>query len=109
MTHQHHINKMESKYILLCMPKNKHNLFGQFYITYNVHKCIKNNKWPARPICSDASSLPHGLGKWVSHMLQPIAATQLSYFRDSFTLKNDISLFHLPLGALLFTSNAKAM
>jgi hypothetical protein len=108
-TNQTHINKMDSKYIRLHMLNNQQNPYGQFYITYKIHKGMKNNNWPTRPICSDVSSLQHGLGKWVDTMLQPIAAAQISYFKDSFTLKTNLSLLQLPPGALLFTADAKAM
>ena len=100
---------MDAKYIQQHLQHNQQNPFGQFYITYKIHKGLKNNKWPTRPVCSDVSSLPHGLGKWVDQMLQPIAKAQTSYIKDSFTLKNDITLIRLPPGALLFTSDAKSM
>jgi hypothetical protein len=108
-THKNHINNMDAKYIKQHLHHNKQNPFGQFYATYKIHKGMQNNKWPTRPVCSDVSSLPHGLGKWVDHMLQPIAAAQPSYLKDSFTLKHNIHLLHLPSRALLFTSDAKSM
>jgi hypothetical protein len=107
--HKHHIENMDAKYIKLHLHHNKQNPFGQFYVTYKIHKGMQNNKWPTRPVCSDVSSLPHGLGKWVDHMLQPIAAAQPSHLKDSFTLKHDIHLLRLPPRALLFTSDAKSM
>jgi hypothetical protein len=42
-------------------------------------------------------------------MLQPIAKAQTSYIKDSFALKNDMTLIRLPPGAILFTSDAKSM
>jgi hypothetical protein len=33
------------------------------------------------------SSVSHGLGKWVTEQLQPVAQAQKSYFKDSFVLK----------------------
>ena len=42
-------------------------------------------------------------------MLQPIAAAQHSYLKDSFALKEMICKLHLPPNALLFTCDAKSM
>ena len=70
---------------------------------------MSNNKWPTRPVCSDVSSLPHALGKWINQMLKPVAQKQPSYFKDSFTLKNNMEQLCLPCGALLFICNATSM
>lgn len=64
---------------------------------------------PTGPVCSDISSLPHRLGKWVDMMLQPIARKQISYFKDSFKLKALLQNITVPPGALLFTRDAKSM
>lgn len=69
----------------------------------------KDNKWTARPVCTDVSSITNGLRKWVDQMLQQIASAQQSYFKDSFALKETISKLELPPGALLFTCYAKSM
>ncbi len=108
-THRQHLDKMDIKYIQHHMTNNRHNPFGQFYLTYKIHKGMKNNRWPTRPVCSDVSSLPHGLGKWVDKTLQPIATTQLSYLKDSFALKDILTTIHLPSNALLFTCDAVSM
>ena len=76
---------------------------------YKIHKGKKDNRWPTRHVCSDVSSITHGLGKWVDQMLKPIAAAQHSYLKDSFALKEMICKLHLPPNALLFTCNAKSM
>jgi hypothetical protein len=104
-----HLNKMDIKFIRYHMYTNQKQPFGQFYTTYKIHKGMKNGRWPTRPICSDISSTPHGLGKWVDQMLQPIASSQPSYFRDSFAFKQLITPLTLPPGARLFTSDAKSM
>lgn len=100
---------MDIKYIRHHIHANQNNPYGQFYITYKIHKGMKNGRWPTRPVCSDVSSLPHGLGKWVDQMLQPIAASQTSYFKDSFEFKKLITSLTLPPGARIFTSDAKSM
>ena len=88
--HRQHLDKLDSKYIIQHMTNNKKHPFGQFYVLYKIHKGQKNNRWPTRPVCSDVSSITHGLGKWVDQMLQPIAAAQHSYLKDSFALKEMI-------------------
>ena len=62
-----------------------------------------------RPVCSDVSSITHGLGKWVDQMLQPIASAQQSYLKDSFALKEMICKLHLPPNTLLFTCDTKSI
>ena len=104
-----YIDKNDRKYISHHLHTNQRLPFGQFYLTYKIHKGMKNGLWPTRPVCSDISSLPHGLGKWVDQMLQPIASSQPSYFKDSFEFKNIISQLTLPPGARLFTCDAKSM
>eukprot|EP00956_Cyclotella_meneghiniana_P007975 scaffold10615_cov40-Cyclotella_meneghiniana.AAC.1 len=83
--------------------------FGQFCILYKIHKGMKNDRWPTRPVCSDVSSLTHGLGKWVSEMLIPIQKAQPSYFQDSFALKLLLDALELPHNAQLFTADATSM
>jgi hypothetical protein len=89
-----------------CQPKNP---LGQFYITYKIHKGMKNRQRPTHTVCSDVSSLLHGLGKWVDQILQPKASSQPSYFKDSFEIKKLITPLSLPLGAPLFACDAKSM
>ncbi len=66
--------------------KNRVDPFGYFYLT------IKNHKAPisTRPVCSDCASLIHPLGKWLDLVLQPVVACQHSYFKDSFTLMQEL-------------------
>eukprot|EP00804_Cyclotella_cryptica_P028608 CCRYP_020782-RA/>CCRYP_020782-RA protein AED:0.53 eAED:0.63 QI:0/0/0/1/0/0/2/0/188 len=103
------IGKQTIQYICHHMANNSEHPFGQFYITYKIHKGQKNNQWPTRPVCSDVSSLPHGLGKYITEQLQPIAQRQVSYFRDTYALKNLIDDIILEPRSLLFTSAATAM
>eukprot|EP00956_Cyclotella_meneghiniana_P014218 scaffold21239_cov59-Cyclotella_meneghiniana.AAC.1 len=96
-------------YIKKHLLDNSNNPFGQFYILYKIHKGMKNGRWPTRPVCSDVSSLSHGLGKWVSEMLIPIQKVQPSYFQDSFALKLLLDCLDLPHNAQLFTADATSM
>jgi hypothetical protein len=89
--------------------KNRQSPFGQFYILYKIHKPRTPRGFATRPVCSDVSSLPHGLGKWVDIQLQPIARAQPSYFQYSYTLKQLLSELDVPPHALLFTADAKSM
>ena len=70
---------------------------------------MKDGSWPTRPVCSDVSSLPHGLGKWITEMLLPVASAQKSFFQDSFELKELLDAIIVPSNGLLFTSDATSM
>lgn len=104
------IGKMKAKFIDNHRDENNLSPFGQFYILYKRHKGKnKDGSWPTRPVCSDVTSLPHGLGKWVTEQLIPLQRDQPSYFKDSFALKSLLDELELPPNALLFTSDAKSM
>jgi hypothetical protein len=107
--YKHKLGKHAANYILNHMEANVESPFGQFYILYKIHKGKKNGRWPTRPVCSDVTSLPHGLGKWVNEQLTPIQAAQISYFKDTFALKTLLDGLVLPPNALLFTSDATSM
>ena len=96
-------------YIEKHIRENSTKPFGQFYVLYKIHKGMKDGRWPTRPVCSDVSSLPHGLGKWVNEMLTPVQQGQPSYFKDSYALKTLLDDMALPPNALLFTSDASSM
>eukprot|EP00804_Cyclotella_cryptica_P019634 CCRYP_013976-RB/>CCRYP_013976-RB protein AED:0.46 eAED:0.46 QI:0/-1/0/1/-1/1/1/0/203 len=76
---------------------------------YKIHKPPTPRGYPTRPVCSDVSSLPHGLGKWVDIQLQPLARAQPSYFQDSYCLKQLLFNIQITPYALLFTADAKSM
>ena len=108
--YKHILPKSVPKFIHSHMKDNASSPYGQFYILYKIHKGVKDNGcWPTRPVCSDVSSLPHSLGKWVTEMLQPLAQEQLSYFKDSFALKDLLDDITVPANGLLFTSDATSM
>ena len=107
--HRKKIGGHAAGFILNHMAENSSNPFGQFYILYKIHKGKKDNAWPTRPVCSDVTSLPHGLGKWINEMLIPIAQRQKSYFKDSFELKRRLDELILPPNAMIFTCDATAM
>ncbi|KAL7484683.1 hypothetical protein ACHAW6_010312 [Cyclotella cf. meneghiniana] len=68
-----------------------------------------NGHFSTCPVCSDVTSLPHALGKWVDQQLQPIAHAQPSFFQDSYTLCHSLENLQLPHNALLFMSNTISM
>jgi hypothetical protein len=62
------------------MAKNATSPSGQFYILYKIHKGAQDDgSWPTRPVCSDVTSYPHILEKYVMEQLQPVAQAQPSY------------------------------
>ncbi|KAL3772001.1 hypothetical protein ACHAWO_008173 [Cyclotella atomus] len=107
--HKHSIDGMHAKFIQKHMDSVCTSPFGQFYILYKIHKGMKNGRWPTRPVCSDVSSLTHGLGKCINEMLTPIQKAQRSYFQDSFELKKMLDSLELPPNARLFTADATSM
>ncbi len=108
-SHKRVIDKDARHYIENHLHENRNSPFGQFYILYKIHKPPTPQGYPTRPVCSDVSSLPHGLGKWVDTQLQPIAHAQPSYFQDTYCLKQLLSSIEIPPNALLFTADAKSM
>ena len=91
------------------MAANAASPFGQFYALFKIHKGMKDGAWPTRPVCSDVTSLAHGLGKWVNEQLVPIARQQKSYFKDSFELKKRLDTLVLQPNELLMTCDADSM
>ena len=108
-SHKKAIDKDAANYIEDHLRRNRHAPFGKFYTTYKIHKQRTPTGFPTRPVCSDVTSLPHGLGKWVDTQLQPVAKAQPSYFQDSYSLKKLLSNTDIPPNALLFTADAKSM
>ena len=108
-SHKKVLDKNVINYIEDHLHRNRHSPFGKFYTLYKIHKPRTAAGFPTRPVCSDVSSLPHGLGKWVDTQLQPIARAQPSFFQDTYSLKNLLSNIDIPPNALLFTADAKSM
>ncbi|KAL7525048.1 hypothetical protein ACHAXR_000837, partial [Thalassiosira sp. AJA248-18] len=90
------------KYIRKKLEETSADPFGYFYLLYKLHKTpIKT-----RPVCSDCASLPHALGEWVDEMLQPMVKAQHTYFKDSYTLKQELARLTLPANATIFSFDA---
>eukprot|EP00956_Cyclotella_meneghiniana_P020164 scaffold35241_cov64-Cyclotella_meneghiniana.AAC.2 len=103
------IGEHAHKFIQQHMAANAASPFGQFYALFKIHKGMKDGAWPTRPVCSDVTSLAHGLGKWVNEQLVPIARQQKSYFKDSFELKKRLDTLVLQPNELLMTCDADSM
>jgi hypothetical protein len=104
------LDPMDISYIHHHLAKNSSSPFAQFYILYKIHKPKKaDGCWSTRPVTSDITSYPHGLGKWVDQALQPLARKQTSFFKDFFELKAMLSELSLPNNSLLFTADATSM
>jgi hypothetical protein len=84
---------------------NNETPFPAFYMTMKVHK----TPWSTRPIVSCSGSLLYAIGVWVDRKLQIIAQKQKSYFKNSRSLKDDITSLRLPPNAQLFTADAVSM
>jgi hypothetical protein len=72
---------------------------------------IKIHKTPVStcPVCFDCASLIHPLWKWLDLVLQPNIASQPSYFKDLFTLKQELNKLVLPPNASIITFDAVSM
>ena len=92
-------------YIRYWIQKNRFDPFGYFYLTIKIHKTPLST----RPVCSDCASLVHPLGKWLDYALQPVVADQPFYFKDSFSLKQELDKIVLPPNASIITFDAVSM
>jgi hypothetical protein len=99
------LTKDTTDYIRHNTMKNRADPFGYFYLTIKIHKAPVST----RPVCSDCASLVHPLGKWLDLVLQPVVACQPSYFKDSFTLKQELDKLILPPNASIITFDAVSM
>ncbi|KAL7525345.1 hypothetical protein ACHAXR_000963, partial [Thalassiosira sp. AJA248-18] len=94
-----------TKFIRSKLQESIKDPFGYFYLLIKLHKTPIST----RPVCSDCASLPHALGQWVDEQLQPIVKAQPTYFKNSFTLKQELDRMTLPVNASLFTYDAVSM
>jgi hypothetical protein len=63
-----------------------------------------------RVVCLDCTSLPHSIGKWLDHQLQPIVQCQQIYFKNLVKLEDLFETMNIhPNNACLFTYNAVLM
>ena len=92
-------------YICYWIQKNIFDLFGNFYLKIKIHRTPLSTC----PVCSDYASLVHPLGKWLDYTLQPVITDQPFYFKDSFSLKQELDKIVLPPNASIITFDAVSM
>ena len=63
----------------------------------------------SRPILTCPGSLLHTLGIWTDRKLQSLAKQQVSYFHNSYDLRQDLFSTQYPTTAQLFTADAVSM
>jgi hypothetical protein len=97
--------KDATNYICYWTLKNHSDPFEYFYLMIKIHK----PKGGTCPVCSDSASLVHPLRKWQDYTLQPVVASQPFYFKDSFTLKQELDKLVLPPNASIISFDAISM
>ena len=102
---------MERAFLKQGLKQNK-KAFAGFYLTLKAHKLkpgqnVKHLK--SRPIVSCPGSLLHPLGIWTNCKLQSLAKQQVSYFRNSYDLRQDLCSTQYPTTAQLFTADTVSM
>ena len=93
------------------LKENKKSFAG-FYLTLKAHKLKPGQNvthLKSRPIVSCPGSLLHPLGIWIDRKLQTLAKQQVSYFRNSYELCQQLCSTTYPTNAKLFTANAISM
>ena len=102
---------MERAFLKQGLDKNK-KPFSGFYLTLKAHKLKPGqnvNQLKSRPIVSCPGSLLHPLGIWTDRKLQTLAKQQVSYFRNSYDLRQELCSTDYPTTAQLFTADAVSM
>ena len=102
---------MERAFLKQGLDQNK-RAFAGFYLTLKAHKLKPGQNithLKSRPIASCPGSLLHPLGIWTDRKLQSLAKQQISYFRNSFDLCQDLCSSQYPTTAKLFTADAVSM
>ena len=105
------LTKMERAFLKQGLDKNK-KPFSGFYLTLKAHKLKPGqnvNHLKSRPIVSCPGSLLHPLGIWTDRKLQTLAKQQVSYFRNSYDLRQELCSTDYPTTAQLFTTDAVSM
>ena len=98
---------MERAFLKQGLDQNK-RAFAGFYLTLKAHKLKPGQNvthLKSRPIVS----CPGSQGIWTNRKLQSLAKQQISYFRNSFDLRQDLCSSQYPTTAKLFTADAVSM
>ena len=105
------LTKMERAFLKQGLDQNK-RAFAGFYLTIKAHKLKPGQNathLKSRPIVSCPGSLLHPLDIWTDCKLQSLAKQEISYFRNSFDLSQDLCSSQYPTTAQLFTADAVSM
>ena len=105
------ITKMERAFLKQGL-KDNNKAFAGFYITLKAHKLKPGQNvthFKSRPIVACPGSLLHPLGIWTDRKLQALAKYQVSYFRNSYDLRQELRSKHYHPTAQLFTADAISM
>ena len=92
--------------------KDNKKAFTGFYLTLKAHKLKPGQNvthLKSRPIFACPGSLLHPLGIWTDWKLQALAKEQVSYFRNSCDLRQELRSKHYHPTAQLFTADAISM
>ena len=102
---------MERAFLKQGLKDNK-KAFAGFYLTLKAHKLKPGQNvthLKSRPIVACLGSLLHPLGIWTDRKLQALAKEQVSYFRNSYDLRQELCSTHYHPTAQLFTADAISM
>ena len=102
---------MERAFLKQGLKDNK-KAFTGFYLTLKAQKLKPGQNvthLKSRPIIACPGSLLHPLGIWTDRKLQTLAKEQVSYFRNSYDLRQELCSTHYHPTAQLFTANAISM
>ena len=107
-TYNKTLSKMERTFLKQGLEHNK-KAFAGFYLTLKAHKLKPGQNvthLKSRPIVACPGSLLHPLGIWIDRKLQTLAKQQVSYFHNSYELRQELCSTKYPPSAKLFTANA---
>ena len=101
-----------SAWVATTSPNKNKKAFAGFYLTLKAHKLKPGQNvthLKSRPIvsCPGRQLLP--LGIWADRRLQSLAKQQVSHFRNSYDLRQDLCSTQYPTTAQLFTADAVSM
>ena len=83
---------MECAFLKQGLQDNK-KAFAGFYLTLKAHKLKPGQNvthLKSRPIVSCPGSILHPLGIWTDRKLQALAKEPVSYFRNSYDLRQEL-------------------
>ena len=110
-TYNKTLTKMECAFLKQGLEHNK-KAFAGFYLTLKAHKLKPGQNvthLKSQQIVTCPGSLLHPLGIWTDHKLQTLAKQQVSYFCNSYDLRQDLCSTQYHPMVQLFTADAVSM